>query len=146
MSTKNTFFNCFQLLATALIFTVFSVLQGVQASEGGSSHYAPGVYDDFFMNAQKSPGIYLRDDMMYYGAKSPNTINLGKNLAVDVSVDAWINITKLLWVSDYEILGAHYSAGLILPIVYDMNVSGSVQTGPFLARHLGGNTIEGQDN
>lgn len=146
MMIKQAFSKSLRSCRSLLTWVAVSFCSTLHASEGGSSHYQPGAYDDFFMNAQKAPGIYLRDDLMYYGAELPRTINLGSNLAVDVNIDAWVNLTKLLWVSDFEILGARYGAALIMPVVFDMNVAGQIQTGPFLARRLGQSSMEGQDN
>lgn len=120
--------------------------QSAQATEGGTSHYMPGTYNDFFMNMQLQPGVYFRDDLMYYGAELPQTINLGRNIAVDVNVDSWVNIAKLSWVSDFQLLGGRYSAGLFVPIVFDLNISGKVQTGPFLDGLIPSQDLESQSH
>lgn len=135
------------LFPNSILILVLSLLaQNAPATEGGASHYMPGTYNDFFMNMQLQPGVYFRDDLMYYGAELPQTINLGRNIAVDVNVDSWVNIAKISWVSDYRILGGRYSAGLFLPIVFDLNISGKVQTGPFLRGRIPGQDLESQSN
>lgn len=99
------------------------------ATEGGTSHYFPGAYNDFFMNKQMDPGVYFRDDLVYYGGRLPD-VTLGRNTAVNADLDMWLTIAKVGWVSDFEILGARYGASLFMPIVFDAHLRGTVETGP----------------
>lgn len=114
------------------------------ATESASSHYMPGAYNDFFMNVQVDPGVYFRDDLTYYSANISNATTLGRNIATDVDLELWTNTFKLAYVSDLEILGGRYGAGLFLPVVFDANISAGVESGPFLR----GRTVsfETQDN
>lgn len=117
------------LAITAIVAA--SGLHCAQATEGGISHYFPGAYNDFFMNQQMEPGVYFRDDLVYYGAQFPNGVTLGRNTAINVDIDMWLTIPKVAWVSDFEILGARYGASLFMPIVFDAKLHGSIQSGPF---------------
>ncbi|WP_340123793.1 SphA family protein [Methylobacter svalbardensis] len=146
MTENNKFSLALRALTAATVLAMAAAFNGAHATEGASSHYVPGAYNDFFMNALQEPGLYFRDDLMYYGAQLPQTVTLGRNAVVGVDVDSWVNISKLFWVSDFEILGGRYGAGLFLPIVFDLNIAGSVQTGPFLRGRIPGQTFEGQDN
>lgn len=144
MKTKTLRPSASRRYATAAALLLATAFQDASATEGGASHYQPGAYNDFFMNMQVDPGVYFRDDLMYYGAQFPNGVTLGRNAAVNVDLDMWVNIAKLAWVSDFEILGGRYGASLFLPIVFDANVGARVEFGPFLR----GRTVsfEGRDN
>jgi len=130
----------------AVIATAFSLslCPSVQATESASSHYVPGVYNDFFMNAQVAPGFYFRDDLSYYSADISAGTTLGRNVAVGVDLQLWTNTFKLSYVSDLEILGGRYGAGMFLPVVLDANVNASVEAGPFL--HGGTVSFQTRDN
>ncbi|MGR9036057.1 MAG: SphA family protein [Gammaproteobacteria bacterium] len=142
MSIKRDLFSSIKPLAILAVVGAASTFHSAEATEGGISHYIPGVYNDFFMNKQMDPGFYFRDDLMYYGGQFPNGVTLGRNAAINVDLDMWVNIAKLSWVSDFDILGARYAAGMFLPVVFDTNVAARIETGPFLR----GRTFEGQDN
>jgi len=121
-----------------------AAFQGGQASESASSHYVPGAYNDFFMNVQVDSGFYFRDDLTYYSANFNNGTTLGRNIATEIDLELWTNTFKLAYVSDFEILGGRYGAGLFLPVVFDANISANVEAGPFLrGRTL---SFETQDN
>jgi hypothetical protein len=144
MTVKSGFFTSFKPLGIAVALMAASTFQGAKATEGGTSHYFPGVYNDFFMNMQLEPGFYFRDDLMYYGAQFPNGVTLGRNLSVKADLDMWLNTFKLAYISDFEVLGGRYGAALFLPVVFDANVAAQVEAGPFLRGRSF--AIEGQDN
>jgi hypothetical protein len=112
MNVTTRSFTPFKPLAIAAALTAASTFQVAEAAEGGISHYVPGLYNDFFMNMQLEPGFHFRDDLIYYGAQFPNGVTLGRNTAVNVDLDMWFTVAKLAWVSDFEILGARYGAGV----------------------------------
>jgi hypothetical protein len=84
------------------------------------------------MNVQVDLGFYFRDDLTYYSASMSNSTTLGRYVATDVGLELWTNTFKLAYVSNFEILGGRYAAGLYLPVVFDANVSAMAQSGPFL--------------
>jgi hypothetical protein len=136
-----------RLIRRSLIFSTLAamlVLQRAHAIEGGTSHYLPGLYNDFFMNLQVDPGFYFRDDLLYYGAQLPNDVTLGRNIVANAKLDLWASIFKLVYVTDFEVLGARYGAGLFLPVLFDTHVSARVEAGPFLRGRSF--SFEGQDN
>ncbi|MGR9088707.1 MAG: SphA family protein [Gammaproteobacteria bacterium] len=116
----------------AVITTLLALLPltNVRAIEGGASHYFPGAYNDFGMNLQVPPGFYFRGDLTYYGAQFGAGTTLGRFGAINLDQDLWLDNLKLAWSSDFEVLGARYGAALVLPAVFDFNLSGSVQFGP----------------
>ncbi|QSA97778.1 transporter [Methylococcus sp. EFPC2] len=118
------------VIAAATALTAVLPLNPALAIEGGASHYLPGAYNDFGMNLQVPPGFYFRDDLTYYWAQFPDGTTLGRFGAVHLDQDLWLNNFKLAWASDFEVLGARYGAALILPVVFDFNLSGSIQFGP----------------
>ncbi|QPK63569.1 transporter [Methylomonas sp. LL1] len=137
-------FLAFSKPAAMSVVLSLALLQGARAGESASSHYFPGVYNDFFMNLQLDPGFYFRDDLTYYSANISNATTLGRNIATDVDLELWTTTFKLAYVTDVEIFGGRYGAGLFLPVVFDANISAGVESGPFLR----GRTVsfETQDN
>jgi hypothetical protein len=118
--------------AFAALTTLLALLPiaTVRAIEGGASHYFPGAYNDFGMNLQVPPGFYFRDDLTYYGAQFGGGTTLGRFGAVNLDQDLWTNTFKLAWSSDFEVFGGRYGAALVLPVVFDFNLSGAIQFGP----------------
>lgn len=114
----------------ALLICGMLSLNSAIATESGGSHYFPGAYNDFGMNLKLPPGLYFRDDLVYYGAKFSAGTTLGNFGVINLDEDLWTNLFKLAWVSDFKVLGANYSAVLVLPVIFDANLSGSVQFGP----------------
>jgi hypothetical protein len=143
MTKKRTFAGFFGAL---IVFAAVlgSSFHHAHATEAGASHYFPGVYNDFFMNLQSDPGLYFRNDLMYYGGSLPSEVSLGRNIVADAEMDMWTTILKLVYVSDFELFGGRYGAGVFLPVIFDTNVKARIEAGPFLrGRSI---SIEGQDN
>lgn len=96
-----TFLRFNPAIATITMLLALLPLATVRAIEGGTSHYFPGAYSDFGMNLQVPPGFYFRDDLTYYGAQFGGGTTLGR-----------------------------FGAALVLPVVFDFNLSGAIQFGP----------------
>ncbi|WP_022947382.1 SphA family protein [Methylohalobius crimeensis] len=144
MTVKNGFFTSVKPIVVVAALSAISTFHDAEATEGGMSHYVPGAYNDFFMNLQVDPGFYFRDDLMYYNAQFPNEVTLGRNIVANADLAMWTTTFKLVYVSDFEILGARYGAGLFLPVVFDAKVEARLEAGPF----LGGRSfsMQGEDN
>lgn len=63
------------------------------------------------------PGVYFRDYNMYYSA------NEYDNGPPNFDISAYINAPRLIWMTDFKILGADYGMDVIVPFGYmDWNV------------------------
>ncbi|MGQ7248369.1 SphA family protein [Halomonas sp. V046] len=91
------------------------------ASEGGTSVYLPGAYNDFAAGLAPPPGVYARNDLIRYDADI-GARPLGGRLSAGIDQTLWLNLLKLTWVSEIELLGATYIASLNLPYVFDVSV------------------------
>jgi len=87
-----------------------------QASEGGSSLYLMGTYNDFYMGVWGPPGIYLRNDVFLYSARVDAT-PLGGRLAAGVRQNVWGNVAKVALVTKWKVLGGNYGAAVSIPVV-----------------------------
>jgi hypothetical protein len=99
------------------------------ASEGGSSHYNPGTIGDFAMALIGPPGFYLRNDTFYFDG-SIDKVTLGKVAVENVDQQAWVNITKGIYLAPWGILGSRFGAVVSLPIVFDAKLSGELVAPP----------------
>ena len=108
-----------------------------QASEGGSSLYLMGTYNDFYMGVWGPPGIYLRNDVFLYSARVDAT-PLGGRLAAGVRQNVWGNVAKVALVTKWKVLGGNYGAAVSIPVVYNAHVFGNGRFGN-LAAFRGGN-------
>ncbi|MBN8411249.1 MULTISPECIES: SphA family protein [Halomonas] len=100
---------------------LLSITASAHASEGASSIYVPGAYNDFAAGLAPPPGVYARNDLVRYegeiGARP-----LGGRLDAGLEQTLWFNLLKLTWVTDVEWLGATYIAGINIPYVFDVSV------------------------
>jgi hypothetical protein len=94
-----------------------------QASEGGSSLYLQGTYNDFYVAIWGPPGIYMRNDSFFYrcGFKAQP---FGGRLSAAFNQNVWANTTKIAFLSDWKILGARYGAAFSIPVVINAYVTG----------------------
>ncbi len=128
------------LILMALIGLLAGALPSPQASEGGSSLYLMGTYNDFYMAVWGPPGIYLRNDVFLYSARVDAT-PLGGRLAAGVRENVFGNAAKVGLVTKWKILGGTYGAAISIPVVYNAHVFGDGRFGnlsPFRQGNVGG--------
>jgi hypothetical protein len=80
--------------------------QSVWASESGWSSYTPGTYGDFSMN-YAAPGLYFRENVVYYRGKLDNLPVL-PGINANLKQKTWFNLLGITYVAPHKILGAHY--------------------------------------
>ena len=107
-------------LAAVLVFG-----DGAFASEGGGSVYLQGTYGDFAAGVAGEAGIYLRNDLALYDADI-GARPLGGVVAAGMDSEVWLNVVKLSWVSDIEILGGTYIAAVAIPYALDVDASARI--------------------
>ena len=100
----------------------------IEAAEGASSGYLQGTFNDFQMGVFGPSGVYLRNDLALYDADI-GARPLGGRVAASSDQTTWIDIVKLVWLTDHELLGARYGAAVTLPLVLNADVGGAL-TGP----------------
>jgi hypothetical protein len=100
-----------------------------QATEGGSSHYGPGLNGDFGVAVAPDPGLYLRSDFYYYASNMSRErfVEVGQ-LRANLETDVGMYMLTGLMVLDKEVLSARYALGIIMPITYT-NLSADVSLG-----------------
>lgn len=86
-------------------------------------HYIPGV-EGIKAATLPPPGIYLRDYNYVYWANRVNDAG-GNQIAVPGGFNATVyaNVPRVVWITDWKILGANYGMDALVPLVYQ-NVRG----------------------
>jgi hypothetical protein len=75
----------------AIAFCAMALTSTVRAAEGGTTHYAPGMFSDFSGMPAAEPGFYLGNYFLNYGNGKfggGKDLPLGGNLAVGVTANA----------------------------------------------------------
>ena len=100
------------LSLAAAVMLVLIVIPNAQAETPIAGHYKPGVEG---LNAASlpPPGLYFRDYNYGYFA---DRFSAGPP---DFNLKAYVQAPRLIWLSDYTILGGTYGADILVPIVYE---------------------------
>ena len=114
-------------LALALLLGFGAVIAAgpAVAGEGGSSHYNPGTMGDFAMALIGPPGFYLRNDAFYFDGRI-GEVSLGKAVLDHADQQAWVNITKGIYLAPWGILGSRFGAVVSVPVIFDAKLSGEL--------------------
>lgn len=98
-----------------LVLAGFLALPGLAAAQ---THYPAGV-EGVKAASLPPPGFYLRDYNYFYWSdhlqNGPDNFNLF----------AYIQAPRLVWISDFKILGGYYGADVLLPFAYQDLKAGS---------------------
>jgi hypothetical protein len=95
------------------------------AGEGGSSHYMPGTAGDFAMALIGPKGFYIRNDVMYYRGDI-GSVTLGNRIYSSASQRVWVDMVKVIYLTDAKVLGGRFGAVVTLPVVFNAKVSGNL--------------------
>ncbi len=115
-------------LSTLSIAAVILCLSNAAvAEEGGGSAYPNGA--ESIGSAQlPPPGLYLLTYTNYYTADRLNDGN-GDNLVSDLSINAFANIARIVYVADKTFLGATVAMQTLVPVVnLDVEAGGAGQS------------------
>lgn len=96
---------------------ILSSASALHAAEGGYSNYIPGTYGDFGTALEPAGKLTLRNDLYYYGADAARSVRAG-GILLGMDLDMWINMTTVLYKPEFEIFGAQYAFGTLIPIVH----------------------------
>lgn len=100
-------------LCAASVFALLSLCTTASWA-GFGNHYTNGV-EGIRAASLPPPGLYFRLYNVYYSAgdlKDTNGDSLG-----DFDLDVFAVVPRLIWVSEYKLLGADYFADVIIPLV-----------------------------
>jgi hypothetical protein len=89
--------------------------QPAYAAEGGTSAYLKG-YKDFFSGVlPTAPGVYVRNDVIYYSGNIDATVTGGQ---VRLKLNQWSlsNLASTTLVTPVSVLGGTYAFGAIVPL------------------------------
>jgi len=100
----------FLLLAAAL-----AALPGVLQAQP-SAHYAPGV-EGIKGASLPPPGFYVRDYSYFYWADQLNDSAGHKFGPADLDVFTYVNLPRLMWITDTKFLGGYVGVDGFLPLV-----------------------------
>jgi hypothetical protein len=105
-----------QSLALAVFFVTLPSLLLAQAPPPAlSSHYPAGV-EGVKAASLPPPGVYFRDYNYIYFADNY------KNGPPGFDLLAYVQAPRLVWISDFKVLGAYYGADVLVPFAYqDLN-------------------------
>jgi hypothetical protein len=111
------------LLAAALITLTQSTIHG-QGAPPFTGHYPAGV-EGIKAGSLPPPGLYFRDyNLFYFADRYPGG-------PPDFDVFAYINAPRLVWISEFTILGGNYGADVLLPLGYT-----DLEIGSFRDKHF----------
>lgn len=95
-----------------------------RAAEGGGSHFLQGTAGDFAMALVGPPGLYMRNDLFYFeGDMGP--VSRGRFVLSGLEQEMWVDTYKLIYLPDFELLGAQPGIIFAVPFVLDVGVSGT---------------------
>jgi hypothetical protein len=97
---------------TLLAASVLALAAGANAQQPTSGHYPAGA-EGIKGASLPPPGFYLRDyNFVYWADRNKD------NGPANFDLIAYINAPRLIWMTDYKILGANYGMDLIVPFYY----------------------------
>ncbi len=115
--------SCFSVRRRLLIISclaafimMISSASPVRATEGGGNAYPNGA-DDFMAGALPPPGTYLLDYFLYYRANSFKDKD-GHDAMAKFDLNAFVNVFRIVHVTQVQFLGANWAMHVFLPLVY----------------------------
>lgn len=105
------------------IFVLFGLVCPLaHAAEGGTSAYLKG-YKDFLSGVLPTvPGVYVRNDVIYYSGDIDATVT-GGQVRLELSQWSLSNLASTTFVTPVSVLGGTYAFGVIVPLTKaDVNV------------------------
>lgn len=82
-----------------------------------SAHYPPGI-EGLKAATLPPPGVYLRDYNLFYYSDRLNDADGDEIAAADPKVLIYANAPRLLWITDWQLLGGHLGFDALLPLQY----------------------------
>ena len=82
-----------------------------------SAHYAPGV-EGIKAATLPPPGVYFRDYNYFYWADQLNDPHGNKIGRADLDAFTYVNLPRVLWITETKLLGGYVGVDGFLPLVY----------------------------
>ncbi len=93
-----------------------------------TAHYVPGV-EGLKGATLPPPGFYLRDYNVVYYANGLNDDNGNKISGVDAKAFIYANVPRLIWITDWQLLGGSIGVDTLLPLQYtDLDIKAGPNT------------------
>ena len=112
----------------------FAALPGLLSAQP-AAHYAPGV-EGIKGASLPPPGVYFRDYNYFYTGDQLNDSSGNKIGPADLDVFTYVNLPRVLWITDQKLLGGFVGVDGFLPIVYQQ-ASANTPNGPFSGNRSG---------
>ena len=103
-------------IQSLVLAAALAVLPGVLQAQP-SAHYAPGV-EGIKGASLPPPGVYFRDYNYFYWADQLNDAHGNKFAPAGLDVFTYVNLPRLLWITDTKFLGGFVGVDGFLPLVY----------------------------
>jgi len=121
-------------LVRYVLAAAFAALPGLLPAQP-TAHYAPGV-EGIKAASLPPPGIYFRDYNYFYTADQLNDAAGNKNGPADLDALTYVNLPRVLWITDQKLLGGFVGVDGFLPIIYQQ-ASANTPGGPFSGNRSG---------
>jgi hypothetical protein len=106
------------MLLLALAAGAVILPSSLQAQPSFGGHYPAGV-EGIKSGSLPPPGLYLRDYNYFYWSDDL------KDGPPDFDLFAYVQGPRLIWISDFKVLGGYYGADILIPLVYtDLKAGG----------------------
>lgn len=100
--------------AAVTILASLAMGPNAHAAEGGTSFYLLGSRGPM-AGFTPPPGVYFQNDLYLYSGKANVDLNLGGKLVADVDAKALINLSTVLWVSPWQVMGGSLAFTATMP-------------------------------
>lgn len=84
------------------------------AAEGGQSPYQKGYTDSLAGIVPPYPGLYTRNDTLYYSGEGDASV-LGGRVALGIDIETVANVSAFTYVTDKHFLGGQYAFSVAIP-------------------------------
>ena len=101
---------------TLLVLAVVGCLCGLSLAGDVGSHYTNGV-EGLNCGSVPPPGLYLRSYNLFYTADRLNDDD-GDDVGAGFNVNVLATVQRVIWITDWKLLGADYGMDAALPLVY----------------------------
>jgi len=115
-----------KVFKAVLLAGLLALVGGSAAFAGGSGVYPNGA-EGFWMGAAPPPGVYYLNYDLWYSAHAYNDADGDEYDAgpfAGFTIDVFANVSRVLWISDYQILGANWGSHIFI-VYQDVNVKTS---------------------
>ncbi len=111
-------------IGSLLIAGLFAFPTLVEAQP--TAHYGPGS-EGIKAASLPPPGIYFRDYNIAYYSDTRNDAHGDKINALDAKAFSYVNLPRIIWITDLQVLGGYVGLDALLPLQYaDLDIQPGV--------------------